>query len=113
MSRRQRTYTLDHVGVCRTSTTNLNTDVIEREILASQLTHILFECRGEEKIAMITIFISICRESVMVVRTGQVLLTTTRHDLGEIIFPIRLKHLIGLINNGVAVRNERKLTLIV
>jgi hypothetical protein len=59
---------------------------------------------------MITIFVSVCGESMIVVKVDEsVLLTPTRHDLSHVILPIGVKHLISLIDDGVAAMCEQRL----
>lgn len=70
------------------STADANTNMIDGEILASKFAHVPTESRREEKITMIAILIGIWKELVLFAQTGEnILLTTTRHDLGHIFLP--------------------------
>lgn len=77
---------LSDVHVGRPCTTNANADVIVGEELLSKLAHVLVERSREQKVAVITILVGV----------------TTRHDLGHLLFPVIMKHLIRFVDDGVA-----------
>ncbi len=70
----------------RPSTTNADADVVISKVFLGKLSHVLVEGGREQEVAMITILVGV----------------TTRHDLGHLLFPVVVKHLIGFIDDGVS-----------
>ena len=78
-------YLLLHIHVRGTSTTNANADMIVGEEFLRKLSHLFAEGSREEKVPMISVLVSV----------------TTRHDLGHILIPVVVKHLVSFIDDGV------------
>jgi len=93
------------IDVGRTSTTNAHMNMIGGKELGSQLLKALWESSREQQIAMITVGVGVCKMLVVAGlsdKKRQRQHTSTAHDLCHLLFPVVMKHLIGLVNDGVS-----------